>query len=246
MLRSCQKYASGFRNVIVVYPTPDVDTVKAVCDQFAFVRQHTFDEPADGHAAQNELKSSCDLFSDADFFLLIDADCVFTDPVTPEQFFMDGKCDLLFTHYDDPSAVWNGGRLPWKEITDAALGRECMYETMRRFPFMYPRWLFAGLRAHIEHLHGKSFHDYVHTAPSIGRAWHGYSEFCALGAFALLFHSEKFHGYNTANGGLKPQVVRQFWSHSGLTDAEREMLEEITAGWEKSIWPIETIDNPAG
>lgn len=228
MLRSVQKYAKGFRQTIVIYPTRDEGVLAPVCEKFSFVKAFSFVEDADGHMLQNALKTMCDEFSDADYFFHLDSDCVFTEEARPEDYMTDGKCDILFAPYSTLAHVPGG--VPWQGITSAALGVPVIVETMRRFPFLYPRWLYAEVRKRIEAVHKKTFVKYVLEAPLIGGAFRGYSEFNALGVAALNFWPKEFHAYNV-NYHCKPGKVRQFWSHSGLTEGEREQLEEITKGW---------------
>ena len=120
---------------------------------------------------------------------------------------------------------------PWvpalKFITERSLGIPCPCETMRRFPFLYPRWLYADTRARISAVNGTTFEGYVFTATNIGGAFHGYSEFNSLGCNAKERHADKFFLYDSAHGGLKPSKVKQYWSHSGLTPREREELEGV-------------------
>ena len=221
MLRSVRKYAREFRDTIVMYPNHEKPTFAPMEQRFPWVRWIGFNENPDGHMHQNLIKCTADLYSDADFICHIDSDCMFTEKSVPSDFFTNGKPDLLFNKYSDLKGV------PWQGITEAALGFACPNETMRRFPFVYPRWLYAELRKHIETLHNKPFSEYVFTAPCIKGAFHGFSEFESLGSLAINSFSEFFHLYDMANGA-KHQQVRQYWSWSGLTPQERFDLEWLT------------------
>ena len=227
MLRSVAKYAKGFRHTVVVYPSKDFAVINPVCSSFPFVRSFVFEEAADGHLPQNIIKTSADKYSDADFILHMDSDCVFTDPATPKDYMTDGRPDLIYTHYSELNHGHAGGPVPWQLITERSLGIPCPCETMRRFPFLYPRWLYADTRARISAVNGMTFEGYVFTATNIGGAFHGYSEFNSLGCNAKERHADKFFLYDSAHGGLKPSKVKQYWSHSGLTPREREELEGV-------------------
>lgn len=225
MLRSTQKYAIGFNETIVAYPNHEFDVFAPLIAKFQWVRWLGFDENPDGHMHQNLMKCTADLYCDADFICHIDSDCVFMEKSRPSDFFTDGRPDLLFNKYASLTGV------PWQGITEAALGFECPNETMRRFPFVYPRFLYKALRDRVEEVHKKPFEQYVFTAPCIKGAFHGFSEFESLGSLAIHNYRDSFHLYDMANGA-KPLQVRQYWSYSGLTDQEKFDLEWVTNGWD--------------
>jgi hypothetical protein len=227
-LRSIQKYAKGFRQTVVVYPARDIETMKPVCDKFNFVVQKTVEEPeGKGHEFQNALKTMCDTFSDADYFFHLDSDCVLTEEASPEDYFTNGLPDIVYAHFSALDTAHNGGPVPWQRITTRALGVYVEIETMRRFPLLYPRWLYEKTRARVEEVNHMDFQKYALYSPPLPPAWRGYSEFCTLGAMAYYFFRDRFYFYDTANP-LKPGKVKQGWSHSGLTEEERLHLEKVT------------------
>lgn len=225
MLRSIQKFARGFRKTIVVYPTADAEVVEPILIRFPFVKPVAYTLRHDGYLYQNIIKSSCDLYSDAQYFLHMDSDCVFTEEACPEDYMTDGKCDLYYSAYAEIKGF------PWRGVTMAALGAPVDHETMRRFPFLYPRWLYSATRLRIQSVHGKPFEKYVLNAPRIDGALLGYSEFNALGCMAKYFHPQEFALYDYERGNHKPAKVKQYWSHSGMTPEERAELEKYTEGW---------------
>lgn len=225
-LRSVEKYAKGFRQTIVAYPERDAATLKPVCDKFSFVVQKTFVEEGDGHLYQNAVKTSCDTFSDAEYFFHLDSDCMFLEEACPEDYMTDGVCDIVYAPYSELLNAHGGSEVPWQKITARALGADVSIETMRRFPMMYPRWLYKWTRDRVSEVNHRPFLDYALHAFPIPPGWRGYSEFNALGCAAFYFHRNKFYFYATRNT-LKPAKVKQFWSHSGLTEDERKQLETI-------------------
>lgn len=222
-LRSIQKFGKGFRNTIVIYPREDAHIFRPMLEKFPFAKGFEETIPAHtGHLLQNAFKTSCDLYSDADYYFHMDSDCIMVSEVTPEQQFTDGKVDLLVLPFAELPGV------PWKEVTEFALGVPVEMETMRRFPLFFPRWLYKATRERIEDVHKVRFLDYVLKSKSIGRAFYGYSEFNALGNMALSFFRDKFH-VQRFEEGIKPWTIKQFWSHSGCTPAEQAQIEAILA-----------------
>ena len=242
MLRSVVKYARGFRQVVLVFPEHDEIAVEQVVAPFRRhlqVKMCPTPEPDRGHLRQNAHKTSADTFSDADFFLHMDADCLFTGPVTPLSFATDGKPDIYWRPYADLTHVPGG--IPWQGITEHALNIPVQVETMRQFPFMYPRWLYGATRSRIERIHGVPFLDYALTAPLIGQAFHGYSEFNALGCVAYYDYPRSFELIRHEAGPMKATNVRQFWSHWVRRDPAKfhneivPELEKITANYDQSL-----------
>lgn len=228
-LRSIQKYATGFRQTIVVYSPRDREAVKPVCDKFSFVKIHEEPEPDDkGHEFQCYFKCCADTVSDADYFLHTDSDCVFTSPTTPEDYFTDGRPDLLHAPYDSLLNAHGGQAVPWQGITTRALGVYIQVETMRRFPFVYRRDTYGKLRARVEEVNHIDFKRYALYSQPIPPAWRCFSDFCSLGGYAFTFQRDQYYLYDTRNP-LKPGKVLQGWSHSGLTEEERKSLETVVA-----------------
>lgn len=224
LLKSLRKFAKGFRRTILLFPTKDVPLFDEVLKPFPWVIRSPFYERPDGHLHHVVKKMQSDLISDADYIMHIDSDCVITDPMTPEDFFTEGRPDLVFTPY---SAVQS----PWGAVTERALGFHTPNETMRRFPFVYPRWLYKACREHIESVQGRPFEEFVFGATNIGGAWHSFCEFNALGGYAIEKHRGSFFLYNALNG-TKPPHMKQYWSHH-RTGPVMEELERLTEGWDK-------------
>jgi len=77
---------------------------------------------------------------------------------------------------------------------------------------MIPRWLYSDLRrwAHYQH-RGVPLCDYIKNQP-----YREFSEFNAIGAYAYLFHKERFEWVNTEDGPMPEPCARQFRSYDGL------------------------------
>lgn len=227
-LRSVDKYARKFRQVVVVYGSNDEPVIGPI------VRAHKntvikHDTPSgNGYADQLNSKISCDLYTDADYFLHVDDDCVFTAETTPLTHTTDGKPDVWYDRYDSKWLKGHGGvqaRKPWTEFT---LGRPNIdIETTRRHPALFPRWLYKRTRDRIESIHGISTREFILRKPG------PFSEFNMLGAMAYYEYPAHFHFWIMDDYCKKPPLLKQYWSHSGLTPAEEVELKQITEGWDK-------------
>lgn len=211
-LRSIHKFCSGFRNIIICIPESQFKLLQ----DFNFTQEKIVFCPdyKDDYLGQQITKISADNYSDADFVLPHDSDTLFTCPTTPESFFKEGKPVILKTKYSSL-----GNSVPWKKVTEKALGFEVEYEYMRRHPFIYHNTTLKSFRDYMQNLHKKEISQYVIEQP--GRA---FSEFNAIGAFADKFENHKYHFQDTETEELPPLHVRQFWSWGGITD---EVMKEI-------------------
>jgi hypothetical protein len=229
LVKSWIKYARGFRRMLILYPsqhTAAFTEMQGFFKSFPSIVWQPFNErEGHGHMHHNIIKCRADEYTDAEFILHIDSDCVLMGKISPEDFFTNGRPDLLYSKFSDIQS-------PWQYVTELALGRSVEVETMRRHPFVYPRWMYAEMRNRVEHVHRRPFDEYVFTAPCMGGAHRGFSEFCTLGAYAKHFRPEAFHFYDTKTS-CKPCDVRQYWSFSGITEQERYELDGYTRDWDK-------------
>lgn len=194
-IRSIEKFCTGFRNVIVI------DTEAPT--------------PARGYLQQQVIKCHADTYSDADFFLVTDSDTLFTQPVTPETFMVDGKPIWLATPWT-PEMLAHGGTRAWHKAMFDFHGVEPPFEMMRRQPFFFHRELTSSLRGKCLARHGKDLEDYVMSKGV-------FSEWNVAGLHAWLHFNEDYHWVITDKDPLPPLVVRQFWSR----DPVEKNIEEI-------------------
>ena len=211
-LRSIQKFATGFRDIVIVIP--DTDSL----DHLTAERVIKVKESGDPYMFQQAVKMSADEYSDADFFSFVDSDCIFTEAVTPETFMTDGKVNWLHTPWsqiaDDTSKVWS-------EVMRRCIGEDPPAEYMRRHPQMIPRWALQEFRGFVAEKHGVSLEHYILSQP--GRY---FSEFNCIGFYLWLYHREKIHWMDTTDG-IPPTVLIQKWSWGGLTPEIRQEFETI-------------------
>lgn len=208
-LHSIQKYATGFRDVVIV--VPDTDSL----DHLTVEKVIKVTELGHPYMFQQVVKMFADTYTNADFISFVDSDCVFTSPVTPETFMTNGKPNWLHTPWDKTG---EDARSAWGDVMLKCIGEFPPSEFMRRHPQLVPRWALEEFRGFVSSKHGVSLDHYILNQP--GRC---FSEFNCLGFFLWLHHREKFHWINTEEW-LPPAVLKQFWSHGGMTpDIENEI-----------------------
>lgn len=218
-LASIAKYCHGFNAVYVACPKADGLIVFPCVHRFHFHPVETFGEQP-GYLCQQATKMEADQWCRSPYIMYVDSDCVFTTENTPETHFRDGKPMMLVTPYEKV-----GEAICWKPLTERMLGFECKYETMRRHPSVWHRDTVARCAEHIRHFTGE---------PTIRRAVMksgGFSEFNALGSWALQFQSDRYCVINTEepNADIPPLVLKQFWSHSRITAEEKTWMKNVIA-----------------
>lgn len=213
-LRSIQKFATGYRKIVVCIPENQVHLLK----DFNLENVVTCPVFSEDYLGQQVSKLYADVYCGSDYVLYVDSDCVFTKPcdVSKDLFFND-KPVVYKTLY---SKV--GDAICWKEVTERTLNKKGIdWEYMRRMPILYKSDTINDLRDYMELIHNRSIDKYITGQP--GRH---FSEFNCLGAFAESFCNEDYHFHDT-DYGVEEAYLVQHWSWGGITTEIRAKIEEI-------------------
>lgn len=207
-LASIRKFARGFSGVTLVVPADEaaffggldltgckLKTYQRVKDP---LRWHLHAQAQKCHAEEH-----C---PQAHFILHTDSDCVFTELVTPDDYFWNGLPIMCIEAY---SRLKNS---QWQRVVEDVLRCRVKYETMRRHPQVNPRTIYPLLRRYLKLIHQREFDDYVLSLkPTF--PW-GFTEHNVIGAFALETHPEAYHWIDLAVSLEPHSKLRQFWSYS--------------------------------
>lgn len=234
------KFCSGFSDLVVAVPTPDVAAFESAAHPHGF-RVVGFDErPGKGFLHHEAMICQADLLCPAaDYILHQDADCMFTAPVTPETYLRDGKPIVLRQPYEDFRDKAN--RYSWKACVRNATGIDPHWETMVRHPNVHRREIYGVTRQLIAEHTQMDWLEYVlscrNTYPQT------FAEFPTLGAVAIRCCEGAYSWVNFENGRWDPPHVPDchmvsLWSHGGLqmkndrhpNHTALEVIESILAG----------------
>ncbi len=209
-LRSIEKFATGFHETVVLVPHQEATWFNNLLVLPKSARYATYPRVTDKakfHLHHQAMKCHADAWCPtADFVLHMDSDCVFSEPVTPEDYFVYGKPVMLIEPYKN--LVNN----PWQEPTQKALKRVVEWETMRRHPQVNPAEVYVDLREHMHQLHNMTLESYVLTRKA-EYPW-GFSEHCTIGAYAYEYHRNLYHWIDVSKHPRPHSKLIQFWSHS--------------------------------
>lgn len=223
-LRSIEKFAAEFYEVVIAVPG---DEDWKLCRELSAgyhgpvsMRWHTYDDWPDAQF-NHHMERLChadEICSSADFILHMDADCIFTSPVIPDDYFVQGKPVLIGAPY-----AWvvekfqNHYHLKWKEAVENALGGVSQYEFMRRHPAVHYKRLYSLCRELMQKHTGKNPSDYIRSVQ--GTFPHGFAEFPTLGEVAFR-HFRNDYNFLFQPGCQWPEdKLMQFWSHGPMDAA---------------------------
>ena len=218
-LRSVIRFAKGFRLVKILVPREDLSSMATLLGELSTeigipVRVAAYEDwPGKGFLRHEHVIMCADEFTDADFIFHMDSDCLFVEPTTPEDYFVDNKPVLLHASYHWLVTSQQANLGMWKDAVENAIGGNSTEEFMRRPQAIHYRKTYAKARESIEAHTGKSCAEYIQSCEEAFPQT--FCEFNTLGEVAW----RHFHGdYSWPNQELgefpKPHKVVQFWSHA--------------------------------
>ncbi len=211
-LRSIAKFASGFHQTVVLVPEQEISEFRErlpLSNDVSFATYHRTSDKSKWHLHHQVMKCHADLWCpNADFVLHTDSDCVFSNTVTPSDYFIEEKPVMLMEPY--VKLKYN----PWQIPTQNTLKRLVPHEFMRRHPQVNPVSVYPGLRERIRELHDQPFDDYVLSLkPDF--PW-GFSEHNVIGAYAWFEHHDQYHWIDLSKQPRPADRLIQFWSHGPM------------------------------
>lgn len=158
-------------------------------------------------------KCLADDYCIGDYVMHFDSDCIATRDIELSEFFThEGQPKLLFRRWQDA-----GEAETWRLPTRGVIGQEPPFEAMCAHPFLYHRSTHELFRRHVEDVHQK---DFVKYASRLAQ----FSEFNAIGNFALLFTPDAYRFVRAGANDGYPRPFKQFWSHGRIDHAELDAM----------------------
>lgn len=199
-MRSIARFCTGFRRTVVVG-----------------------EQPVEGYQEMQVVKLSADRYTDADYILFTDSDCIFSRPVTPETYLCDGKPTWLYRSWGSAVKQEGDAVLKWQRGMSKFFGVVPPGEFMCRHPEMVPRWLLIAFRAFCQTRHRMTMEQWVLKDKD-------FADWNILGMYAWLYHSECFHWINQDAETPPPITVKQYWGGHTTFDDKLPEIEAILAG----------------
>lgn len=224
-LLSLMKRGQEFSEIVVAVPEEDLEALLNTCltgelDPYEVqanrikvvsITPYT----VNGYIDQQITKCHADEYCKGDFVVHFDSDCIATREVNISALFdTGGTPKLLFRKWEDAGTAADA----WRLVTKSVLGQDPPFETMASHPFIFHRSTHELFRRHIASIHGGDFVKYVSRLSA-------FSEFNAIGNFALLFTPDAYRFVRASGeGDGYPRPFRQHWSHDRINHAEMQAL----------------------
>lgn len=242
-LRSLNKFARGFHEVVLLFPESDWAEFTSqigpeiMGQDVVNYRPMAFQEwPKMGMVHHMErILHSDEIFPHADFVGHFDADCILTGPTTPETFMQDGKPVLRYESFASISKR-HPANLRWQGVTEICLPFPIHYETMRH-PFqVFHTGLYPRTRELVEMKVGRPFVEYMKTRTNSFPQ--DFCEFVTLGNVAMNTFADHYHLHDMERQRNRDRVelpIIQCWSHA----PPEQPVDLWIWGEQKRVVPLE-------
>lgn len=229
-LRSIKKFASGWNDIVIVVPGVDfdlcVDMVRKEVDELPISVRCGDEWPGKGFLWHEMVIMRADEWcSRSGIIFHLDADCVFTEPVTPAEYVTDGKPRLLYESFVSMNKKGIDECNKWQTCVQECLPFDVMYETMRAHPEVYRRELYPRARELVEQKTGLKFDDWMRAGKNDfpqDRCEHN-----TLGNVALQCFADQYDLYNLEHKPWPHMKIHQGWPHLGMRDCDMEVFKKI-------------------
>jgi len=245
-LRSIAKFATGFNRVLLLVPNEDIDGTHAYVSKTGPHRVPITvvgyeEKPGKGMLWHMRNIMYADTFSDAEVIAHMDADCIFTDPVTPDYLLAeDGKIILRYEPFES-ICKRHDAMMRWQECTTKCLPFPPKHETMRSHPEAYHRDTYRVAREAMEKKTKRPVDDYIlaqeNTFPQT------FCEHVTLGNVAMELQPQHYHPVlQTSDTPMPDPRMQQFWSHGSIGEPQDIWVR----GKQQVIVPIKMIQSVLG
>lgn len=216
-LKSIVRFSKGFHQVKILVPDDDLSAMSPLLTELSTdfgppIRIQAFkDWPGKGFLRHEHIVMCADEYSEADFILHTDSDCVFTEPFSPADYFIDGKPVLMYGSYHWLVTTQQANLGMWQEAVERAVGAPSVNEFMRRHPAVHYRQLYPLARARMQAHTGMDPADFIASCRE--EFPQGFCEFNTLGEVAWRYLHDDYRWWSQEKEGfIKPHKIVQFSS----------------------------------
>jgi hypothetical protein len=178
LLKSIDKYCKDLNEYVVVCRERCRSEIAPVVSRHSRFKLSICPEYDFDYIGQQITKLRSHLYTDCDFVIHVDSDCIFVKQFDLAAHFFGGLPVLYHREYD--YFYREKVEMPWQYVTSKFLCRQVDYEFMALFPLIYPRRLYLDLEEWFCGIHG---FGYEGIEPRL-KIRHEFSEFNLMGAFS--------------------------------------------------------------
>jgi hypothetical protein len=224
LLKSIKKFASGFRNVVIIsdddghiLPEHFKDIIDFTVNYVKVPSVSINMDHDTGYAWQQYVKLSWYKYTDAESVVIFDSDEMLTCHTTPDSFKTNGKYNWFYREWKDA-----GSAICHKKTVDMILNFDTQYESMWVTGFYFTRSATDKLEEHFNTIHGtRNLWDII-----ILLGISGLSEFNIFGNFIHKIQDPDYNYLYDTTGVFNCTIIKS-WSWGGLTDEDKHKREKI-------------------
>jgi FkbM family methyltransferase len=225
-LKSIKKFASGFRDIVIVSDNDGRKIPSSITDILPVkVFYSSLPKPPSeitqpvGYIWQQIIKLQWMDYSDADNVLIMDSDEMFSEPTTPNDFKdLEGKWRWFYRDWK-----FAGDAICWKQPTTVFLDEAPLYEAMCVHGFIFNRYVTSNLLDYVKRIHGINMLWELFDKKKLTNL----SEFNAFGSFIFNHDSIFYSKYINNDTQFMNHRLFVSWSHGGITNEIKAKMEAI-------------------
>lgn len=214
-LISIRKNIKDYNDIFICVRNKDYEALKREINTEGCIVVQDHDYPDDiDYLGQQLSKINADIWSNADYILFMDSDCIcYNTTYLKDSFFSNEKLIILKDY--------------WKDVGQATCWKKCLndlkilteFEFMRRLPQIYPRNVLPKIRQLITN---KTSKDFINGSIQIYKK-SMFSEFNIIGSYMYLYDNKNIDFLFSKNFNNKINM-KQLWSHTKKDELIREAI----------------------
>ena len=231
-LYSILKYVTSFRSIIITVRNKEyielMNTLKIEqffinnSDNFKIIPVPNFNDNMD-YFGQQITKLYADVYTNAEYIMFVDSDCVFYDnfDIQKEMFDKDKKVILLVEKWENLPKMYD----VWKTFLQVC-DFKTEFEFMRRMPLIYPSKIFKNLRDYISAKYKIKFTEaclQIYNSTNIYLPHKYFSEFNLLGAYSYIYEPNYFNFMK--QNEAQPIPIKQVQHYDFSYDVKKQLQE---------------------
>jgi hypothetical protein len=166
----------------------------------------------DDYLGQQVSKLHAHNYCNGDYILFVDSDVIFKSGADVRDYFYENKPVILKDNYTNV-----GDAICWKKPTENLFKENIDFEYMRRAPQLFLRSTLERFNTHFSDIE-----NYITSQPH-----RQFSEFNVLGYYCDKMENENYSILEVGSVDLPENKCVQFWSWSGLTQKDLELINNI-------------------
>lgn len=209
-LETIRRNVTGYNSIILLIPEHekhDFDTRNLPDRTLIHYVQENY---SNGWMHQQVFKLQAYKYSNADYIMFSDSDCLADHPINLQDFIVDDRPEILYT---DWARV--GDAVAWRAPTERFMKGTVDWEFMRRNNCVFHRSTLEAIS------------QYEPNIETVVMNSEKFSEFNVIGAFAFKYERHKYNFINTDDWTYVEPRMLQVWSHADKNGDELHMKEWI-------------------